>query len=344
MGTIREDKFSFWQSHGKNLLLIGLSGTGKTAMIRESLEKNGLKIGESVAYYSSHAGDFVGDPTTAKVLLFDTLNDPQAQKAVQEVLGLKVWKGKPVAASVWASYTVGLERIDPDSKTYHPVRYEWSDVPKPITDAFEVAVEVPYKPCLDWFTANFGERIAKASIEWWGDLDQEEQYKVSPRRLADALRMYRDKGDMRDVLPISSNVSKLMVTLNTGPITEKLESLMKAKDEAGAKTFLANENNYASSMKHIPKSEAFKEFFLPLLPEEKLLSLMGDESDHGTGHDIFNYVIQNAEKVQVFREITVKALNGPFVKLAKKIRRMLSEGPSGVAGKVADYFDTMTKK
>ena len=80
-------------------------------------------------------------------------------------------------------------------------------------------------------------------------MPEEEKDKVSPRRLQYALDTYKNKGDIRDVLPSSSNVSKLNSVLNSGPTLEKLEELIKSKDVEEAKNFLSNENNYSSAIK-----------------------------------------------------------------------------------------------
>ena len=100
---------------------------------------------------------------------------------------------------------------------------------------------------------------------------------VSPRRLQYALDMFVNKGDIRDVLPANSNVTKLLTSLKTGPITEKIDELMANRDEDKARTFLENENNFAAAIKFIGKSDTLLEYFAPLMPHEKLASLMSTD-------------------------------------------------------------------
>ena len=329
--TVLGSKFEFWQRHAQNVLLIGRSGVGKTELIREGLEKFGYKFGENAAYYSSHANDFVGDPTTAKVLVFDNLNDPQAQKAANEVLGLRVWKGKPVTAFAWGAFTIeSVEKVEVPGKRFDVTRceYDVTSPPELLAQAFQVAVEVPYKPRLAWFEAQFGSRLTQVAFQWWEELDETEQHKVSPRRLADALKLYTARGDIRDVLPISSNVSKLMTGLNVGPVTERLEDLLKSGDKNAAKTFLANENNYVAAMKYIPSSEPFKAFYLPLLNKEKLAALLADDEK------VCSYIIANTVMVPEFMGVVKEVLNANVNnRLCKKIRRALVENQA-----LADSF------
>jgi len=181
-------------------------------------------------------------------------------------------------------------------------------------------VEVPYRPNADWFRGEYGQRVGDAAIQWWDDLGEEDKNRVSPRRLQYALDVYRERGDMRDVLPANINVSKLTTALNTGPITEKLEALMKSKDVAEARTFLNNENNYTAAMKFIPKSETLTAHFIPLLSKEKMAALMNDDDK------TCNYIIANTDKVPVFKAVCKEIMNANTnVRLNKKIRRALTE-------------------
>lgn len=327
MSIVRDAKLAFWQAKGKNVLLVGLQGVGKTQIIRESLEKNEYKFGESAAYYSTHAGDFVGDPSTAQVIVFDDLNDPQAQKAAHEIISLKVWKGKPVTAFVWASYTNHMKKVEtklPDARGQYRERtdYEWVEAPELVHNLFEVVVEVPYKPDAQWFTDKFGKRATDAILQWWEELPEDLRYEVSPRKLCQALSMWEQRGDMRDVLPVTSNVSKLCQLLNTGPLTEKLDSLAKSKNEAEARSFLANENNCQAALKYIPKTDEYMAFFLPLLPQEKLAVMLEDDKAS-------NYIISNANKVEAFKNVCRAVLEANAkTRLVKKIRRSLAEQQS----------------
>lgn len=297
-------KFKFWTDHKKNCLLYGRTGVGKTEIIREYLEKVGLKYGESVAYYSTHDNDFVGDPTKAEVILFDDLNDPQAQKAAHEVSGLKVWKGVPVTAYVWGTYKITNEN-------------EESEVP--LAGDFEVIVQIPNTLNKEWFVEQFGERIANSASEWWDGLGEKEKSLVSPKMLAAALRIFKDRGDMRDVLPMQCNVARLAVSLNTGPVQERLEDLAKEGSEEKSRAFLSNENNLAAAMKHIVKSQPLMNMFLPLIPSSRLVAFMWEDDR------VFRHVLENSKELY-YRGLCKEILQANVSHgLCKKIRRWLVE-------------------
>lgn len=200
---LREGKIDFWLSKQNNILLIGTEGVGKTQMFREGMLRTGLSFDTNVAQWSTPLLDFVGcDPTTADALYFDALqNDPVAQAAVKEILSLRRWRGKAVkeSAVVWGAYTI-------KTSDEHA-----SDG---LAETFDCAILVPSSPLHGYFERKFGKALATAALTWWGNLGKDEALQVSPRRLEAALKMWCAKGDIRDVLPVSSNVRKLYEALN----------------------------------------------------------------------------------------------------------------------------------
>lgn len=315
MKKVYQSKLTFWQNHEKNCLFLGRHGVGKTAIIREVLEKLGLKFGESIAYYSNFDHVFIGDPTTAKLILFDDLNDSQAQAAAKDVSGLKVWNGKPVTAHVWGVFAYEVDPADP-----HMV----IDVPESVKSAFEVVVEIPFQPNEEWFVDRYGQKVAHAALEWWADLEISTQNDISPKRLADALEMFNKRGDIRDVLPVTSNVAKLVVAITSGPVADRLEELMKNHDDNAARKFFENENLYAASMKYIIKSETLMNYFLPLLPENKLLFWFVENNS------VRKFVRRKVLETPFYQELYFKILaagadSGPHAKASKHIRKQLCD-------------------
>lgn len=250
-----------------------------------------------------------------EALFFDEYNrsPKKVRNAVMELIQFKSINGMkfPNLRMVWAA-------INPDEdedETYDVERLDPAQA-----DRYHVTIEVPYKPSADWFREEYGQRIADAACQWWDDLTADDKLRISPRRLQYALDIYRERGDMRDVLPMTSNVSKLTQALNVGPITERLEALMKSKDVEEARNFLNNENNYTASMKFIPKSETLMGYFIPLLPKEKMAALMNDDDK------TCNYIISNSDKVPVFMSVCKEILNaGTNARLGRKIRRVLQD-------------------
>jgi hypothetical protein len=151
---------------------------------------------------------------------------------------------------------------------------------------------------------------------------KEEKDKVSPRRLQYALDIYLERGDMRDVLPPSCNVNKLIQILKNGPITDRLDFVMNARSISGAKKMMENENDFDSAIKYILKSTDYLDFYGPLLPNEKISALL-DSSD-----DFCNHAITSISKHPVFHKICKDVMEAnQNAKLCKKIRRHLTEFP-----------------
>ena len=250
-----------------------------------------------------------------EALFFDEFNrsPKKVRNAVMELIQFKSINGMkfPKLKVVWAA----INPDDDEQETYDVEKLDPAQA-----DRFHIKVEVPYKPQADWFRHQYTARVADAAIQWWDDLSEEHKNLVSPRRLQYALDIYQERGDMRDVLPVNSNVSKLTSALNLGPITEKLDALKKSGDAQEARNFLQNENNYTAAMKYISKSETLMEYFVPLLPKEKLGVLMNEDDK------ICNFIIAQADKVPNFhsacKEIITANTNA---RLAKKIRKTFQE-------------------
>lgn len=249
-----------------------------------------------------------------EALFFDEYNrsPKKVRNAVMELIQFKSINGLkfPNLRVVWAA-------INPedDDETYDVERLDPAQA-----DRYHVTVNVPYEPNTEWFRKEYGDRVADSAIGWWNELTDEYKGLISPRRLQYALDIYRENGDMRDVLPVESNVSKLRTALNTGPITEKLEKLMQSKDAAEARSFLQNENNYSAAMKYIPESETFMAYFLPMLPKEKMAVLMNDDDK------MCEYIIGNSDRIPVFKTVCKEIMTAnQNARLTKKIRRTLTE-------------------
>lgn len=249
---------------------------------------------------------------TVEALFFDEFNraPKKVRNAVMELLQFKSINGErfPNLKVIWAA-------INPDDD--EDAEYDVEKLDPAQADRFEVTVDIPYKPHGPFFQATYGERIAKAACEWWEALPDDMKKLVSPRRLDYALRVFEQQGDVRDVLPVECNVSKLLTGLNTGPITERLEQLLREKKTSEARSFLANDNNYASAMRYIPESDTLMEFFLPLLPSEKLATLMATEDR------AFKFIVTKAGQVPIFGKCCDEILKAQSnARLVKKIRRI----------------------
>lgn len=250
-----------------------------------------------------------------EALFFDEYNrsTKKIRNSVMELIQFKSVNGYrfPRLRIVWIA-------INPDDE--EQIHYDVEQMDEAQSDRFQVRVKIPYRPDVEWFRSNYGQRMADSAINWWDELDEDNKRQVSPRRLQYALDCARVKGDLHDILPPSCNISKLIATLKDGPITDKLEELMRANNEEQIKKFLQNENNCTSAMKYIAKSEKLLGFFLPHVPKEKIVALMGADDK------ICDYVIYNMDKHEVFRSVckNIKEASQNMA-LVRKIRVALTE-------------------
>lgn len=233
-------------------------------------------------------------------------NSPKKVKnAVMELIQFKSINGRKFnnLKVVWAA-------VNPDDD--EDQKYDVEPIDPAQLDRFHIKCAVPYEPYLPYFKNKFGADIAKAAISWWKDLDSKQKNSVSPRRLDYALDSYSNGGDLRDVLPSSTNISKLIMELSSGPISEKIKSIFDSKNKEEAEKFLINENNYTSSINKIISNKEYLRFFLPLVSDEKLLSLM---SDNNVQKDILaNISDYYAKLYPIIKNIQSSRIKKNFVK------------------------------
>lgn len=300
-----------------NVLITGAHGVGKTSIIKQVFEDNGLVLNESWLYFSGSTldpwVDFIGIPKEIEyngkkcieiippkafidegkiqAIFIDEFNrsPSKIRNALLELCQFKSINGRkfPNLKVVWAAInpedeenTYDVERLDPAQKDRFPGNQ----------------IFVPYACDADYFIKKYGNDIATTSINWWNDLPENIKKQVSPRRLDYALE-YMAKGiPLEDILPKDSNPSKLRQDLSNGPIDKKLSKLYEAKNVKEAKLFLNVENNYVSAIKIININESYKEFFVPLLKKEKLCLLIADEK-----MSISDYILANKNKHPEFK-------------------------------------------
>lgn len=335
---ILDSKLDFWFKNNRNVLFVGKHGTGKTSQIKSCFERNGLEHGKTYLYFSASTldpwVDLVGVPekTTDSngntylelvrpkalskgdvvAIFFDEFNRSvkKVRNAVMELMQFKSINGLvfPNLKCVWAAINpeedevYDVEKIDPAQK-----------------DRFHIIQNIPYKPNLQWFAGKFGGDLAHAAVEWWEGLPDDEKNKVSPRRLEYALDEFVIGGNLQDILPVSTNVNKLIQGLKNGPIEVKLKSLMESADNSAAKAFLANDNNFNSSIKYIVAETCYIKFFVPLMPKERIAALMSENSV--ICRFVTNESENNKELWNIMREIVVA---GQDEKLCKMLHRFVN--------------------
>lgn len=321
---LRDEKLDFWIQNNWNVLFIGRHGAGKTSRVIEAFERNKL----SWKYFSGSTldpwCDFVGVPkavtrpdgsqyldfvlpkyfqdNTIEAIFIDEYNrsHKKIRNAVMELIQYRSINGRKFdrLRLVWAA-------INPEEDN----EYQVEPLDFAQKDRFHIQVNIPYKPSLDWFTKTFNEKSAKGAVAWWHELEEEEKKLVSPRRLEYALRIYEAGGDIKDVIPHSLNVNKLISVLAHGPAKDKLIDFYERKAVDEATKFLLVENNYAASARYLHELPDnvrntslanWMEFFLPLVTPEKLSSLVIIESKildfvvgHIDGYPQFAKIIQN---------------------------------------------------
>jgi len=332
--TITAERMDWWFKRNSNVLLRGRHGVGKTAMIQECFERNGLILNESYIYLSASTldpwVDLIGVPKeqsdsegnkylglvrpellykgNIQAIFFDEYNrsPKEVRNAVMELIQKKSINGFkfPNLRMVWAA----VNPVTEDNS------YAVEDDDKAQIDRFKVQVDVPYECDRGYFVKTYGENLACAALEWWNGLPEAEKDKVSPRRLDYAVEEFVAGGFVEDILPASSNISKLLKALRVGSVELKLKEFYETKDKKAIKAFFASENNCDQSLKYLLNNDDYLKFFLPFLNKEKLVSVISVEDK------VLKHIIDNREDEQDYQNILQNVLAGGNLDLIRRIR------------------------
>lgn len=364
---LRDEKLDFWIKNNLNVLFIGHYGSGKTTRILDAFKRNNLNFKYFSAATMDPWCDFIGVPKvmsddkgayldyilprdlrddTIEAIYMDEFNrsHKKVRNAVMELLQFKSINGRPFKnlRMIWAA-------INPEEEGDYQVEV----LDKAQKDRFQIQVPVAYKPSLTYFSEKFDVKQAKAAISWWNTLSAELQMEVSPRRLEYAIQMFNmPGGNIRDVLPHSTNPSKLNNLLKNGPIDEKMKEMLTNKDYDGAKKFFQVENNYSTASKQITKDIPsdvneydWKLFFLQAIPMEKLQVMLSSDEE------TYTFIINNADKSPAFQRLLSDVLTASTTdgKLLRRIKKEIDNNPAlsiifNNAGGVAEkpYYSNRT--
>lgn len=306
-----EEKLRLYLKLNKNVLLEGKHGVGKTSLIEKLFDEEFGK--NNWIYFSSSTldpwVDLIGVPKESivnnepcldfilpkqmvnnnlKAIFFDEYNrsHKKVRNATMELIQFKSINGRkfPNLKVVWAA----INPADDEDETYDVENLDSAQI-----DRFQIKIKVPYTPDFEYFKNKFDTKIARSAIEWWEGLPKEAQKLVSPRRLDYALEVFKQGGDLFDVLDEKTNPTKLLVTLQVGSLTLKIKELFESKNGKEARKFFLSENNFQGALPIIKKSNEYLNFFLPLIDNERVSSIFFSDVK------VQKYILENS---QLFKE------------------------------------------
>lgn len=291
INTIK-NKLDHYFKIGKNVLLEGRHGTGKTSLVTEIFNKNC----KNWLYFSGSTldpwVDFVGVPKEIKkgndyvlsfvlpermaddkveAIFIDEYNrsHKKIRNATMELVQFKSINGRkfPNLRVVWAA-------INPSDEEEE---YDVEELDGAQIDRFQIRIKIPFNPEIEYFQNKFGNDWAKSALEWWNGMPDKAKRLVSPRRLDYALEIHQEGGDVFDVIPMETNPTKLIATLKLGSLEDKIKNLYKLKDAKKAQQFFEDENNFQAALPVIKRKADYMKFFLPTIDNERITSLFFSE-------------------------------------------------------------------
>lgn len=353
---LTDSKLDFFIKNNYNVLFIGKKGCGKSTVVMDAFERNKLKWKYFSASTMDPWVDFIGVPKEktekgktylelirpkdfqddeVEALFFDEFNrsHKKIRNAVMELIQFKSINGKKYnnLRFVWAA----INPDDDESENYDVEKLDPAQ-----KDRFHVHVTMPYTPNYDYFKNKYGVDDANSAIAWWRELPNDMKDLVSPRRLDYALDVYKNNGDISDVLDNKTNVSKLKRVLKNGPAKLHLKKLYDAGDIVGGESFLVDENNFADCFEYIMKDKDMMRFFVPLMTKEKISSLVGNNPLDKKVSPLISFLAEQYHKNPKIKSVydSVIATNGNY-KVKDAMMKMLPPTTISVNGKnIANTF------
>jgi len=279
-----ENMLKLYAKNGFNVLLTGRPGVGKTEIIKSVFSDT---FGEDKWAYFSAATmdawvDFVGVPKAVKrgdkevlelirparfadddvqAIFFDEFNRAPAKvrNAVMELIQFKSINGRKFnnLKVIWAA----INPFD-DEGTYDVEKLDPAQL-----DRFQIQIEVPYKLDRSYLKKKYGS-LSTPFAEWWLSLKEELRYKVSPRRLEDAIRVHNVRGNLEHVLLKETNIIDLRNRIANLSLDDEWKDVldMNASERT---TFFHNIGNVSKFESFIMKN--FKNF-VAYIPHDYLIS------------------------------------------------------------------------
>ena len=311
---VNENILQTWLEARRNVLLVGLRGTGKTMQILHVFNKN---YETRWAYFNGATcdpwTDLVGIPTAeddgngGKVIKYikpkelsdeiegiyvDELNRGAAKtrNALLELIQFKSINGRkfPNLKVVWSS--INPEREEGEDNEDNAA-YDVEQLDPAILDRFHILVKVPSEPSLSFFTTNYS-KMGVNLVEWWGQQPKEAKALISPRRLEYIAQAFKDGLDVSDMLPINCNIKILLKKINGNPTTNKYYELLEEKTLTPATVeklheLINSENAFEELKDVIVKDRSWE--MLDLVKNEEKIDLL--YKDHSSKID--NYFFNN---------------------------------------------------
>ena len=329
------EKLQFWIDKGYNVLFEGKHGTGKTTCIIEAFKKANLKY----LYFSCSTLDpfidFCGVPVKAIGESGETIIDmilpkqinpneveaifldeysrgaKKVKNATMELIQFRTINGRffPKLKVIWAA-------INPDDSD---LQYDVDKLDPAQRDRFHIQIQIPYKLNSFYFKNKYGLDNSKAANEWWERLPDDVKNEVSPRRLDYALTIFTDGGDIADVLPAKSNPSALKRLLHHGSLNDRVKKYFIDKEVESAKQLALDPHSFDNLIDIVSKNNALMDFYLPMLPKEKLASVVSEKSK--VGRYIISDIIKDSTS-SIYSQMITDIYNA---KLNKKLNRFLEK-------------------
>lgn len=330
---ITNSKLDFWIKNNYNVIFSGKRGVGKSSIVIDAFERNNLKW----LYFSASTMDpwvdFVGVPKekvqdgksyldlvrpkvfqddNVEALFFDEFNrsSKKVRNSVMELIQFKSINGKKFnnLKIVWAA----INPEDDEDEVYDVEKLDPAQI-----DRFHVRVDIPYSVSSKYFKDKY-EEAGESAVDWWKRLPKDQKLLISPRRLDYAVDIFKKGGDVKDVLGKKVKTSQLVSEMLSGSFTKKVKALFDSKDKDKAKEFLSERNNFNGVHALIVKKNEYIDFFLPLMKEEDVVSMMI------TYPKVQQYVGNRIEKYKEVAENIVKAnLNQKLVKFFRAKLKIL---------------------
>ncbi len=296
--AISENQLESWLKNGKNVLIFGDHGTGKTSVIKDFWDRKGINYAIFSASTMDPWCDLIGIPRLVRrnkqsvidfarpeninedleAIFVDEYNrsQPAVRNALLELGQFKSINGRkfPKLKVIWAAAN------PPDTDN----NYDVEEIDPAQIDRFHVIIKLSGKPSEEYFTKKFGEEVAKGSLKWYENLAPEIKKTISPRRLDYALEyVVNEGGEARDVFPDERiNVSLFTRSIRGNKKLKELLNVTQNGTEEEMKSFFKSQLNIQPCIKDILKSFDLANKFIDYGDTEEIMSFANSEESFST--------------------------------------------------------------